>query len=400
MTRAYDVMVAGHLCLDIIPQFPKTGTHRIEELLRPGKLVNMGDVKISTGGPVSNTGINMKTLGNRVSFCARVGDDELGRLTVQVLERSGAVEGVHLAPGVASSYTIVLAPPGIDRIFLHNPATNDTFGPDDLNPHAIKECRLFHFGYPPLMERMYTDEGRQLEKVFQIAKQAGATTSCDMALPDPASPAGKAPWPKILQRVLPYVDILTPSLEEMLYMLHPADFLRMKEEHGGDELIDYVSPQQYSDLADELLGLGVKIVTLKSGHRGFYIKTADHTALQSMPADQTGGLNNWANRQLWIPAFAVEHFGSGTGSGDSSIAGLLTGFLKGMTIEQSLRLAACCGWQNVQVLDAVSGIKSYDQTAALMKENLPTLDINITDPNWLWCPEPKLWAGPGDPLNT
>ncbi len=400
MTRNCDVMVAGHLCLDLIPQFHQTGITRIEELLRPGKLVNMGNIKISTGGPVSNTGINMKNLGNQVSFCARVGDDQLGQLTVDFLKKAGTVDGVHLAHGVSSSYTVALAPPGIDRIFLHNPATNDTFGPDDLNPDAIKNCRLFHFGYPPLMQRMYADNGSQLEKVFLIAKNAGATISCDMALPDPASPAGKAPWRKILQRILPYIDIFTPSLEETFYMLHPDEFLRLKEQHGGAELIDYVSPQQYADLADELLQLGAKAATLKSAHRGFYIKTANQATLQTMPAAKPANIDNWANRQLWIPAFAVEHFGSQTGSGDSSIAGLLTGFLKGMTIEKSLRLAVTCGLQNVQVLDAVSGITSYDQTANLMNQDLPLIDPNINDDNWQWSQQHQLWAGPGDPLNS
>ena len=88
MSRPYDVMVAGHLCLDIIPRFKETGASKIEEIMRPGKLVNVKQAKISTGGPVSNTGLNMKTLGNKVCFCARVGDDEFGRLTINMLKKS------------------------------------------------------------------------------------------------------------------------------------------------------------------------------------------------------------------------------------------------------------------------------------------------------------------------
>ena len=87
IVNPFDIMVAGHLCLDIIPFFPDTGVRKIEELMRPGKLVNVEGVKISTGGPVSNTGINMKTLGNNVCFCACVGDDELGNLTINMLKK-------------------------------------------------------------------------------------------------------------------------------------------------------------------------------------------------------------------------------------------------------------------------------------------------------------------------
>ena len=64
MSRFYDIMIAGHLCIDIIPSFGDMDSTGIDEILRPDKLVNVGETKISTGGPVSNTGLNMKTLSN------------------------------------------------------------------------------------------------------------------------------------------------------------------------------------------------------------------------------------------------------------------------------------------------------------------------------------------------
>ena len=99
MSRPYDVMIAGHLCIDIIPRFPDTGIRNISELMRPGKLVNVEDAKISTGGPVSNTGINLKTLGNKVCFCASTGDDLLGQLTIDILKESGNADGIKVLPG-------------------------------------------------------------------------------------------------------------------------------------------------------------------------------------------------------------------------------------------------------------------------------------------------------------
>ncbi len=87
MSRQYDIMVAGHLCLDIIPRFTDTGATKIEEIMRPGKLVNVGEAMVSTGGPVSNTGLNMKTLGSNVCFCACAGDDQFGKLAVAALPR-------------------------------------------------------------------------------------------------------------------------------------------------------------------------------------------------------------------------------------------------------------------------------------------------------------------------
>lgn len=396
MDREFDVMAAGHLCLDVIPRFPDTGVRQISRLLRPGKLVNMGEARISTGGPVSNTGINMKTLGARVCFCARVGDDVFGRLTIDLLRGSGHAEGVRIVTGASSSYTVVIAPPGIDRIFLHSPGTNDTFGPEDLDPGLIARCRHFHFGYPPLMQGMYADTGAGLEKVFCIAKEAGATTSCDMSLPDADSPSGRAPWRRILERVLPYVDIFLPSVEEMLYMLDPERFLRMKHEHQDADLIDAVPPALYSEMAEQMLAMGAKIVSLKSGHRGFYLRTGPAGAFARMGAARPHDLVNWADRELWAPAFAPPQFGSATGSGDSAIAGLLAAFLRGCTIEASLRYATCCGWQNVQVLDAVSGIHSWNETTAMLARGISHLDARVDAPGWAWDAANGLWRGPHD----
>jgi sugar/nucleoside kinase (ribokinase family) len=367
VSREYGVMIAGHLCIDIIPRFPDTGARQISEILRPGKLVNVEDAAISTGGPVSNTGINMKVLGNSVCFCARVGDDELGKLTIDMLRSSGNAEGVHVATDSASSYTVVVAPPGIDRIFLHNPGTNNAFGPEDLDPKLIARCRHFHFGYPPLMRRMFENEGRELERIFKIAKDSGATTSCDMTLPDPSSPSGEVDWLTILERILPYIDIYLPSIEETFYMVDREAFVKMKKEHNDAELIDHMKPHDYSRLADKAIWLGAKMVSLKSGHRGFYLKTAAKEKFTGLGAARPGNPDNWSERELWAPAFEVPRFGSATGSGDSAIAGFLSALLRGLSIEESLTYATCCGWQNVQVLDAVSGIHPWDETTEMTK---------------------------------
>ena len=400
MTRDYDVMVAGHLCLDIIPRFPDMGVVRFDAIFTPGKLVLMAGVATSTGGPVSNTGIAMRRLGNRVSFSARVGDDDFGKLTVDALKRHGCAEGVHAVEGATSSYTIAIAPPGIDRIFLHDPGTNNSYGADDLDPAMIAECRHFHFGYPPLMRRMYSERGEELERIFRVAKEAGATTSCDMALPDPQSESGKAPWGEILARVLPYIDIFLPSVEESLYMLEPERFLHMKKEHKGDDLIDHLSARDFSGLADRLLSLGAKITALKSGHRGWYIKTGGKDGFASMGAARPGDSENWANRELWCPAYRVERIASATGSGDSSIAGFLTAFLRGEPIETALKYAVCLGWQNVQVLDAVSGIRPLDEATQFIARTEPFIDPGITSAEWTWRRTHQLWSGPGDRLRS
>ncbi|GAH90741.1 unnamed protein product, partial [marine sediment metagenome] len=54
--REIEVVIAGHICIDLIPKFPERSESKIEKLFSPGKLINVEEASISTGGPVSNTG--------------------------------------------------------------------------------------------------------------------------------------------------------------------------------------------------------------------------------------------------------------------------------------------------------------------------------------------------------
>ena len=132
------VMVAGHICLDITPKFPQGLTGSVSDIFTPGKLINIDDAVLSTGGAVSNTGLAMAKLGVDVSLNGKVGDDQFGAIIKKLVgkKRAGTFKTVK---GENSSYTIILALPGVDRIFLHNPGTNDTFGTEDVDYGAIKK---------------------------------------------------------------------------------------------------------------------------------------------------------------------------------------------------------------------------------------------------------------------
>jgi sugar/nucleoside kinase (ribokinase family) len=186
MKTQIKAMVAGHICLDIAPRLPASLKGGMGNIFVPGKLTNVDEAVLSTGGAVSNTGLAMAKLGTEVLLDGKVGNDAFGSIIKQLVgvERSKSFKTVEHQ---STSYSIVLALPGIDRIFLHHPGTNDTFGADDIDYNAVKNCALFHFGYPPLMKRMYANGGHELIEMFKAVKSLGVTTSLDMSLPDPDS---------------------------------------------------------------------------------------------------------------------------------------------------------------------------------------------------------------------
>lgn len=141
-----NVVVAGHLCLDIIPRWELGDLSS----LIPGSLLKMEEITFSTGGAVSNTGITLKRLGFDPILMARLGADYVGDITRRILEDEGiSTETIITSPDVSSSYTVVISPPNTDRLFLHHPGANDTFSAYDVRLSGLKPG-LFHLGYPPL----------------------------------------------------------------------------------------------------------------------------------------------------------------------------------------------------------------------------------------------------------
>jgi sugar/nucleoside kinase (ribokinase family) len=391
-----DAIVAGHICLDIFPDLSGNAQDRFEAMLQPGRLVLIGAVDYCTGGPVSNVGLALTKLGIRTQLMGKVGDDLFGRAVQDYVRTYGAdlADAMVVDPAAHSSYTIVLNPPGVDRIFLHYPGANDTYGADDVRYDLIADARLFHFGYPPLMKRMYEADGLQLVQIFRRAKETDVATSLDMALPDPSSPAGRVDWGIILHSVLPYVDLFLPSIEEILFMLRPATYQALRSEAGGPNILRLIRLELLSDLSRQLIEMGTKIVALKLGDRGLYLRTAGPSVLELMGRARPSDAAAWAGRELWVPCFQAEMVGT-TGSGDATIAGLLAGLLRGLSAEEAVTAAVAVGAYNVEAADALSGIRPWEETWQRVRRGWARHQMVLDVPGWHLDEQYHLWVGSG-----
>ena len=364
----FDAIVAGHICFDVIPAFKDMGNMSMSDIFTPGKLINMGSVKVSTGGPVSNTGLALDKLGINTKLMGKIGNDYFGEGVLELLKERNAEDGMLVVEGEETSYTVVIVPPGFDRIFLHNPGANNTFCADDINYDLVKEAKLFHLGYPPLMRTLYKDDGKELVEIFKRVKELGVTTSLDMSIPDPKSESGQVNWDKVLQNLLPYVDIYLPSVEETMYMIQRESFDYLQAKASGHDMLDALDMNSLQGLGEKLISYGANIAVIKCGVKGFYVRTSNEETLNKMGKAKPADINNWANRELHEESFHVPKVASAAGSGDSSIAGFLSAFLKGKNIEEAIKIACAVGGQNVQVFDAVSGIKTWNETESKIKD--------------------------------
>ncbi len=336
MNKPIDVVVAGHTCMDLLPSF-STRADRIEQFLKPGKLINVGPLVNAMGGTVPNTGGALNRFGLTVCLMGKVGDDVLGQGILDLMRSSGMpTQGMIVEPGGSTSYTIVLSIPGLDRIPLHYPGLNDEFCADDIDYETVAKARHFHFGYPPVMRGMFVDGGAQLAEVFRRAKEKGVRTSLDMARPDPDAESGKVDWRAVLRSVLPDVDIFTPSFDELLYMLDRERFDAFEASRDPARGLDL---EELNAFGSELLDMGAGSVLMKLGDLGAYVYSE--------------------HEQVYSSCFCVDVVGA-IGSGDCTIAGYLAGTLRGLTVSESLECAVGAGACNVEAADAHSGIPDWD----------------------------------------
>jgi sugar/nucleoside kinase (ribokinase family) len=227
------------------------------------------------------------------------GEDDLGALLETMLAARGLdTSSIRRRAGETTSYSLVLQAPGRDRSFWHHVGANAGFDGAHL---PLDGLAALHVGYPSLLPALTADGGAPLAALFERARAAGAVTSLDLAVIDPASAAARLDWRALLERVLPHVDVLSPSIEDVRSGLHMD---------GG--LIE---------VAHELVAMGAGTVLLTAGADGLALCTAAGHA-ETMPPLDAGEVRTTL------------------AAGDAASAGALWGLLCGCGPDECLRLAA------------------------------------------------------------
>ena len=310
------IAVVGHLCLDITPLIGDSPA------IEPGRLFEVGPLAISLGGSVANTSSALADLGGDVTPFASIGDDELGQLLLSKLSAAGfAQPQLSVSPGSSTSYSLVFEKPGTDRTFWHHTGANDEF---DGTAVDVRGRDLVHVGYPSLLPGVLADGGHPLVALLSRAREAGATTSVDLAVVDPDSAVGALDWASLLARVWSECDIASPSLDDL------TSALRIGEPY---------SPALVDRLADGMLAAGVAVAAISAGRHGLHLRTASAARLRAGGSVLAPLADSWADRSLTVPPLRVENPRTTNGAGDASTAGLLFAMTRGASPEQAVSLA-------------------------------------------------------------
>ncbi len=305
--RKLDVVVAGLAVVDVLGR-----PVHFKRLPRPGGLQLLDTIALSTGGNVSNVGIDLAKMGFRVAGVTKVGDDVFGRFIRQEYARHGIdTAGLVVDAKRQTSATIVGVGPDGERTFLHTRGCLQAFSAGDIlkNIRLIQRARLLAYGYLGLLPEME----RELPRLFRTIKKK---TSAGILLDTGGNPRRN---PRLLRSILPSVDFVIPSYEEAVVLTGKRDIpgiVRTLREAGAASVI------------------GVKL-----GARGCFIATPE------------------AARH--IPPARVREVVDATGAGDAFVAGFLAATIRGLNPFAAAEFGNRVAASAVTAVGASTAIQSY-----------------------------------------
>lgn len=280
----FDVTIAGELNLDLILYGLPEQLQPERELLAPRMMLTLG----SSSAIVAH---NLAALGSRVGFQSRIGDDPLGRISLERLgEGQVDISKVRIVTGATTTGLTVILHHEHWRNILTYSGTIAELKWEDLDLDYLADSRHFHLSSYYLQKSLRP----RVVELFQYLKSKGLTISLDTN-DDPDDR-----WEGGLQQLLRHVDVFLPNEREAC------------KAAGTENLEDAIS--RLSQLAP--------LVVVKLGPKGSLA--------------QRGSERLTAASKPVVPVDTV-------GAGDSFDAGFLHEFVRGSTLPKCLASGNAAG---------------------------------------------------------
>ena len=303
------------------------GVHIVDILARPiaspplaGGRHMVDEVRITAAGTAAGTSVDLAKLGIETVVLGAIGDDELGELLVQMLDRHGVdtTRLVRKQDDRTSVSILLIGDDGERQVVVRLPGANSHLSLDDVDFDAIAEADLLRVGGVDVLGKF---AGAPLREVMAFARSRGVPTSLDVLGPCDE---------RIAER-------LAPALRDADYFLPNAD-----------QLTGMTGCSEPAEAAAALRRLGVGCVVATLGADG------------SLVSSDRG--------EAFLPAFDVPVLDT-TGCGDAFAAGFIVGVLSGQDEQSAAWLGTAAAAQVVQGLGSDAGIRDLDSTLALLAEH-------------------------------
>lgn len=297
-----DIVCVGVIVADAIAKPVKT-------IPSKGKLELVDTLSLYTGGCAASAAIDMAKIGIKAAIVGKIGNDGFGHFMRNAFEENNVItDGLIINDGGSTSASLVIVTEDGERSFIHCQGENATLVESDIDYAIVERAKLVFVAGIMLMHKF---DGDECAKFLKKCKKLGKITALDTAWDS----TGR--WMKVLTTSLPYLDYFLPSYEEAV------------------ELSGKTDPEE---MADVFLAMGPKVVVIKLGKDGCFIKSQD-------------------GEKYFIPTYGRIKPVDTTGAGDSFCAGFLIAVIKGKSLYECGRFGNAVGTHCVMARGASTGIK-------------------------------------------
>ena len=311
----FDVLAIGELNVDLI-------LNRIEGIPEIGKEILARSMTLTLGSSTAIFAANLSSLGSKVGFLGKIGNDSFGDLVKESLSEKGIdISLVIEEDGLITGATVVLAV-GEDRANVTFPGAMEHLTINDISDESLLQAKHIHFSSFFIQPGIRKD----VESLFKRAKNLGLTTSLDTQW-DPSEK-----WDFDYKNILPSVDVFLPNEAEMLGIA------------GVDNIKDAIK---------RLAPYGKNIV-IKRGNKGALLWSEN-------------------GEEIEMPAFINTEVVDTIGAGDSFDAGFVHMFVKGEPVEKCLSFGNLAGAISTTAAGGTAAFKSKEMIRKTAKEK-----FNIT----------------------
>lgn len=250
----------------------------------------------ATGGSAGNAMLALANLGAHPAFVGRVGDDEMGRFFSDNCDTSG-IEARLMKQGGATGVANTFITPDAERTFATYLGVAGQMAPEDIRRELFQGYDILH------IEGYLVQDCRLIQRICEVAKQLGMTTSIDLASYNVVSSNRSL----LRELVAEYIDIVFANEEES------AAFTQGK---------------QPEDALREIAGMA----------RWAVVKVGKH-----------GSLGMYDGRMARVPAKQVDVVDT-TAAGDFFAGGFLYALSQGAGLEQCLRMGSLLSQHIIQIV--------------------------------------------------
>ncbi len=309
MAREFDVIVVGELNVDLI-------FNQVQGFPVVGKEILSNDMTLTLGSSSAICASNLSSLGLKVAFIGKLGNDVFGQFIIDKLNRSGVDTSMIIIDDKFKSGATVALSYDEDRAMITHQGAMSYMGLDDIDPKQLRRAKHLHFSsyfFQPGFKN-------NLHELFEMAKNEGVTTSLDVQW-DPSEI-----WDLNLEQVLPFVDVFIPNEVELKKLTRFSSI---------DQAIESVKNK-------------CSYVVVKCGSRGSVMYYEDKEVQQK--------------------PFLNKDVVDTIGAGDSFNAGFISRFIKGASPEDCQEFGNLIGAISTTKAGGTEAFKDLDEIMKIAKD--------------------------------